>query len=121
MTPEDQALISLKRKLDQTEAELRGLGYEVDRCVTPPGAQLGNQRFEGAILILVLFGRLWTQSGETVIVLGAGDRLDVPSGVPFTLRAEGETSAYWLQGFKADPRPEPNPSREASDLDAPTG
>ncbi len=79
------------------------MGYRCDRCVSPPGAQLGNQSFGGEILILVLFGRIWTQSDETIIELSAGDRLHVPSGVPFTLRIEGETPAYWLQAFRPDP------------------
>jgi quercetin dioxygenase-like cupin family protein len=102
----DSALRSLQVRLDQTETELRGMGYEVERCVSHPGAQLGNQRFDGAVVILVLFGRLWTQSNESVVELGPGDRLYVPSGVPFSLRAEGETPAYWIQGFKPDARDE---------------
>lgn len=103
MSAADPSLLSLRNKLEQTEAELRGMGYTTERCVSPPGAQLGNQRFDGETLILVLFGRLWTQSNETVVELATGDRLHVPSGVPFTLRVEGETSAYWIQAFRADP------------------
>jgi quercetin dioxygenase-like cupin family protein len=99
----EAALQSLRRKLEQTEQELRNLGYQVERCVNPPGAQIGNQRFDGEILILVLFGRIRSQSGETMVDLVEGDRLHVPSGVPFTLVVEGETPGYWLQAFRPDP------------------
>jgi quercetin dioxygenase-like cupin family protein len=82
------------------------MGYQTDRCVTPPGAHLGDQRFGGEILLLVLFGRVMAQSNGATIELASGDRLHVPSGVPFTLRVEGETSAYWIQAFRADPTDE---------------
>ena len=99
----DDALDSLRQRLESAETDLRGMGYQTDRCVSPPGAHLGNQRFDGEILLLALFGRLMAQSNDATIELTAGDRLHVPSGVPFTLRVEGETSAYWIQAFRPDP------------------
>jgi hypothetical protein len=103
VSAEDPALHSLRQRLEAAEADLRGMGYQTDRCVSSPGALLGNQRFDGEILLLVLFGKIMAQSNEATIELTAGDRLHVPSGVPFTLRVEGETSAYWIQAFRPDP------------------
>ncbi len=103
MNADDPALASLRRNLERTEADLRRLGYATERCVAPPGATISNQLFEGEILILVLFGCLWTQSNEQTVELGPGDRLHVPSGVPFALRVIGETSVYWLQAIRPDP------------------
>ena len=100
---EAASLLSLRRKLEETESELGAMGYQVERCVSHPGAQFGNQRFDGEILILILFGRLWTQSNEAEVLLNAGDRLHVPSGVPFTVRVDGETPVYWIQAFRPDP------------------
>lgn len=100
---DDHALEELRQKLDHAEADLRGMGYRTDRCVGPPGVHLGNQRFDGETLLLVLFGKLTALSNETTVFLAPGDRLHVPSGVPFTLRVEGEATAYWIQAFKPDP------------------
>lgn len=103
MTKGVRALEDLRKKLESAESDLRGMGYQTDRCVAPPGAQLGNQRFDGEIVLLVLFGSLIAQSGESSIALANGDRMHVPSGVPFSVRVEGQTSAYWIQAFRPDP------------------
>lgn len=103
MSKGDGALEHLRNKLESAESDLREMGYQTDRCVGPPGVHLANQRFDGEIILLVLFGSLTAQSGESTIMLAAGDRMHVPSGVPFSVRVEGESSAYWIQAFRADP------------------
>jgi len=100
---ERDGLESLRERLAQIEEELRGLGYETDRCVNPAGARIAHQVFGDEILILVLFGKLRTESDGRLLVLGVGDRLCVPAGVPFTIEVLGETSAYWIQAHRPDP------------------
>jgi len=103
VTGSSDALVKLQRHLERAESDLREEGFEVDRCVTPPGALLSDQAFDAEVLILVLFGSMEVQSSETIVTLAAGDRLQVPSGVPYALRTAGETNAYWLHARRKDP------------------
>ena len=52
VTGSPDALATLRRHLELAEADLRGEGYVVDRCVTPPGALLSDQAFDAEVLIL---------------------------------------------------------------------
>jgi quercetin dioxygenase-like cupin family protein len=112
---EPDALASLRRHLERAEADLRGEGYTVDRCTTPPGALLSDQAFDAEVLILVLYGLLEVRSNESTMRLGAGDRLHVPSGVPYSLQTVGEGSVYWLHARRSDPvaPPKAEPPRKA--------
>lgn len=114
MTDEDPRLSSLRNRIEKTEEDLRALGYSVDRCVTPPGARLSNQIFDERCLILVLLGHLQVTSNEETILLAPGDRVEIPSGVPYALEAGEETTAYWLHARILDstPSPEEGPAAE---------
>ena len=96
VTGEDPRLDSLRRRIENTEEDLRAVGYQVDRCVSPSGIRLSNQIFDERTVILVLLGRLHIISNEETCLLGPGDRVEIPSGVPYTLEAEGQSTAYWL-------------------------
>ncbi len=102
MSEADPRLDSLRRSIEQTESDLRALGYTVERSVMNPGAILSNQIFDEKTMIIVLFGRIRVTSNEQTEVLGPGDRLEVPSGVPYALQVEGETAAYWLHALLKD-------------------
>jgi len=110
--PAPGPLESLRLRLNETEAELRGLGYTTDRCVYPPGAFLSHQVFEGEVVVLLLYGRILVTSNQQSAELHPGGRVRVPSGVPFSLRVLGETSAYWIQAFRPDEKPRPALARE---------
>lgn len=111
---EDPRLESLRRRIEETEADLADLGYQVDRCVTPPGVRLSNQIFDERCLILVLLGHLQITSKEETLLLGPGDRVEIPSGVPYALQAEGETDAFWLHArvLEQTPPREEGPAAE---------
>ncbi len=112
MSEGDPRLASLRSHIEKTEEDLRALGYSVDRCVTPPGARLSNQIFDERCLILVLFGRLQITSNEETIILGPGDRAEIPSGVPYALQAGEEVTVYWLHAriLESTPSPEDGPA-----------
>ena len=97
----DTRLDALRLQLERTEEELRRQGYEVARCVAHPGSRLGNQLLSEETVLLVLHGRVAIDSEGERLELGAGGRICVPSGVPYTLEAGGESTAYWLQGRRA--------------------
>ncbi len=100
MSGEDPRLASLRDSLLQAESDLRNLGYEVERIVLSPGVRVSNQILDEDLVILVLFGKIGVRSGETQVEVGAGDRIDVPSGVPHLIEVLGETSAYLLQASR---------------------
>jgi mannose-6-phosphate isomerase-like protein (cupin superfamily) len=102
------ALAVLRRHLEHAEADLRAEGYEVERCVTPPGALLSDQSFDSEIRILVVYGAMEVSDEDRDVELTAGSHLLVPSGVPFALRTTGETNVYWLRASRKDPTPKPN-------------
>ncbi len=104
---EDPRLEPLRRTIEKTESDLRGLGYTVERCVLTPGAVLSNQIFDEKTLIVLLFGHIRVTSNEQSEHLGPGDRLEVPSGVPYALQVEGETAAYWLHALLNEDVPKP--------------
>ncbi len=103
MIGDSDALSSLRRHLERAEADLREQGYTVDRCVTPPGARLSDQAFDAEVLILVIHGVVEVRSNETLVELGAGARLHVPSGVPYSFQTVGDGNVYWLLARRADP------------------
>ncbi len=107
MIEEDPRLEPLRRTIEKTESDLRDLGYTVERCVMSPGAVLSNQIFDEKTLIILLFGRIRVTSNEQSEQLNPGDRLEVPSGVPYALQVEGETAAYWLHALPKEDVPEP--------------
>ena len=98
----DPRLAELRGKLEETEEELRGLGYRTDRSVAYPGSTVSNQVFDSETLILLLFGELRVESGEEALELGAGGRLHVPSGVAYRVRVSGETAAYWIEAQRRE-------------------
>jgi mannose-6-phosphate isomerase-like protein (cupin superfamily) len=114
VTVDDSRLDSLRRRIEETEEDLRALGYSVDRCVTPPGVRLSNQIFDERCMILVLFGRLQVTSNEETVLLAAGDRVEIPSGVPYALEAEGDVTAYWLHARILEETPSPEEGRTVS-------
>ena len=99
-------LADLRHRLHEAEADLRARGYRVERCVAHPGSEISNQIFTEEILILLLSGRLRVRSEQETSDLGAGDPLHVPPGVPFALTVRGESTAYWLQGFRREAIPD---------------
>jgi quercetin dioxygenase-like cupin family protein len=103
VTGNPEVLVKLQRHLERAESDLRGEGFDVDRCITPAGALLSDQAFDAEVLILVLYGSMEVQSSETTVTLVAGDRLQVPSGVPYALRTAGESNVYWLHARRKDP------------------
>jgi len=107
---EDPRLESLRRSIEKTESDLCDLGYHVERCITHPGTRLSNQIFDEKTLILVLLGRVRVQSNEESAILGPGDRLDVPPGVPYILEVEEGAPAYWLHALLKEETPEPDAS-----------
>lgn len=104
------SLAVLRRHLEHAEADLRGEGYEVERCITPPGALLSDQSFDSEIRILVLYGTMAVSNEDGEMELGAGSQLRIPSGGPLSLRTKGETNVYWLRASRKDPTPKPSGS-----------
>lgn len=93
---------ALRRQLEQTETELRGLGYRTELSLAHPGSTSSNQAFGEETLILVLAGSLGVECQDQVLTLGPGDHLHVPGGVPYLMRVLGETAAYWIQANREE-------------------
>jgi mannose-6-phosphate isomerase-like protein (cupin superfamily) len=95
-------LRALQQRLEATEVELAAMGYRVERAVTHPGTLISQQMFDEETLILILHGEMLSRSGDQELVLGAGSRLRVPSGVPYTLQVVGEVSVYWIHARRRE-------------------
>ena len=108
MTQDDARLESLRRRLQDTEAQLHKQGYRTERATAHPGYQASNQTFDEETLILVLHGNLRAECQEQVVPLGAGDHLHVPAGVPYQLRVHGDKTAYWIQAHRKEMDPDRN-------------
>lgn len=98
----DERLQALQRRLEETEAELSRMGYRTERMVTHPGSILSQQILEEEILILVLHGSLLVEREGQSVALAPGDRVQVPSGIAFSLRAQGEGTVYWIHAQRPE-------------------
>ncbi len=108
-------LASLRARLNETETELRDLGYRTERCVAHPGSRLSGQIFDEEVLILLLFGAIRTRIDQELVDLQPGERLEIPPGVPFTLMILGDANAYWLQASRKEDLQAPQPGERAAD------
>jgi mannose-6-phosphate isomerase-like protein (cupin superfamily) len=108
----DERLAALRRRLEETEAELTRIGYRTERMVTHPGSVLSQQILEQEILILVLHGSLVVEREGESLEVAAGDRVEVPSGVAFSLRASGEGTVYWIHAQRPGTPREPATPRD---------
>lgn len=98
----DERLAAIQRRLEETEAELAQMGYASERMVTHPGALVSQQLLEQEILILVLLGLLRVEREGVAYELGPGERIRIPSGVPFSVRAGASHTVYWIHAQRLD-------------------
>jgi mannose-6-phosphate isomerase-like protein (cupin superfamily) len=98
----DGPLVAIRRRLEQTEGELERMGYTSERMVTHPGTVLSQQLLDREILILVLSGLLHVVQEAETYDLGPGERGHVPSGIPFSIRAGGDRTVYWIHATRPE-------------------
>ncbi len=82
--------------------KLESWGYRVARYAYPPSTFFGPHRHEVDKMDAVLSGRFRITMGETSVVLGPGDAVEVPRGVEHTAEVVGEQGVVSLDAVKQD-------------------
>jgi quercetin dioxygenase-like cupin family protein len=80
--------------------KLERLGYAVDRFVYPPGTSFPTHAHHTDKMDAVLSGQFQiTMAGESV-VLGPGDAVHVPRGIPHAARVVGDDAVVSLDAVR---------------------
>jgi quercetin dioxygenase-like cupin family protein len=84
-------------------AKLEGLGYRCTRFDYTPGTFFARHAHDVDKMDAVLSGRFLLRMQGASVVLGPGDALAVPAGVPHSAEVVGEETVVSLDGVR--PRP----------------